>query len=54
MENLEGDERHGFVKRKSQSAWEAELIDPQSKFVLSHVQGQRAEELIRRLTTPDV
>ena len=49
VENLEGDERHGFVERKSQPAWEAELMDPQSKFVLSHVQGRRDEELIRRL-----
>jgi transposase-like protein/IS1 family transposase len=49
VENLQGDERHGFVEQKSQPAWEAELIDPQSKFVLSHVQGRRDEELIRRL-----
>jgi len=49
IENLEGDERHGFVERKSQPAWEAELMDPQSKFVLSHVQGRRDEELIRCL-----
>jgi IS1 family transposase/transposase-like protein len=49
MENLQGDERHGFVAQKSQPAWEAELMDPRSKFVLSHVQGQRDEELIRRL-----
>lgn len=49
VKNLEGDERHGFVERKSQPAWEAELMDPKSKFVLSHVQGRRDEELIRRL-----
>ena len=49
VENLEGDERHGFVARKSQPAWEAELMDPKSKFVLSHVQGRRDEALIRRL-----
>lgn len=49
VENLEADERHGFVAQKSQPAWEAELMDPKSKFVLSHVQGQRDEELIRRL-----
>lgn len=47
--NLEADERHGFVAQKTQPAWEAELMDPKSKFVLSHVQGQRDEELIRRL-----
>jgi IS1 family transposase/transposase-like protein len=49
VENLEADERYGFVAHKSQPAWEAELMDPQSKFVLSHVQGKRDEELIRRL-----
>ena len=49
VENLEADERHGFVAQRSQPAWEAELMDPESKFVLSHVQGQRDEELIRRL-----
>ena len=49
VENLQGDERHGFVEQKSQAAWEAELMDPKSKFVLSHVQGRRDEELIRRL-----
>jgi len=49
VETLEADERHGFVAQKSQPAWEAELMDPESKFVLSHVQGRRDEELIRRL-----
>ena len=49
VENLQGDERHGFVAQKSQPAWEAELLDPQSKFVLAHVQGRRNEELIRLL-----
>lgn len=49
VENQQGDERHGFVEQKSQPAWEAELIDPKSKFVLSHVQGRRDEELIRCL-----
>jgi len=47
--NLQGDERHGFVRQKTQPAWEAELIDPQSKFILAHVQGPRNETLIRRL-----
>jgi len=49
LENLQADERHGFVAEKSQPAWEAELMDPESKFVLSHVQGRRDEEMIRRL-----
>src|SRR5205814_8584631 len=46
---LEGDERHGYVHDKSQPQWEAELIDPESKFIVSHVQGRRDEALIRRL-----
>src|SRR5258708_18213996 len=29
--------------------WEAEVIDTQSKFVISHVQGRRDERLIRCL-----
>jgi IS1 family transposase len=49
MKNLQGDERYGFVEQKTQPAWEAELMDPESKFVLSHVQGRRDEELIRQL-----
>jgi IS1 family transposase/transposase-like protein len=49
VKNLQGDERHGFVAEKSQPAWEAELMDPKSKFVLSHIQGRRDEDLIRRL-----
>jgi IS1 family transposase/transposase-like protein len=46
---LEADERHGYAQDKSQPQWEAEVIDPVSKFVLSHVQGRRDETLIRRL-----
>lgn len=53
-EALEADERHGYVSDKGEPAWEAELIDPASKFVLSHVQGRRNEELIRRLLTDGV
>lgn len=51
VEALEADERHGYAGDKGEPAWEAELIDPASKFVLSHVQGRRNEELIRRLLT---
>src|SRR5205814_2484039 len=43
------DERHGYAQDKGQPQWEAEVIDPVSKFVVSHVQGQRDEALIRRL-----
>jgi IS1 family transposase len=46
---LEADERHGYAQDKSQPQWEAEVIDPVSKFVISHVQGRRDETLIRRL-----
>lgn len=46
---LEADERHGYAHDKAESAWEAEMIDPHSKFVLSHVQGRRDEGLIRTL-----
>jgi IS1 family transposase len=46
---LEADERHGYAQDKSQPQWEAEVIDPVSKFVLSHVQGPRDEALIREL-----
>jgi IS1 family transposase len=46
---LEADERHGYAQDKHQLQWEAEVIDPVSKFVVSHVQGPRDEALIRRL-----
>ena len=49
VEALEADERHGFSDTKQQPAWEAEVMDPQSKYVLSHQQGSRDEELFRRL-----
>lgn len=47
--DLQADERHGFAGSKQQPAWEAELMDPKSKFILAHVQGARDEVLIRRL-----
>ena len=49
VEVLEADERHGYAGKKGQPVWEAELMDPMSKFILSHMQGQRDEALIRRL-----
>lgn len=49
VEALEADERHGFSDTRQQPAWEAEVMDPQSKLILSHQQGRRDEELIRRL-----
>jgi IS1 family transposase/transposase-like protein len=47
--NLQADERHGFVAQKNHPSWEAELMDVESKFVLSHVQGSRNEQMIRAL-----
>lgn len=49
VESLQGDERYGFAANKQRPVWEAELIDPATKFVISHQQGRRDEELIRRL-----
>jgi IS1 family transposase/transposase-like protein len=46
---LQADERHGFSGRKGGAVWEAEVMEPRSKLVLSHVQGRRDEGLIRRL-----
>lgn len=46
---LQADERHGYATDKAHPVWEAEVIDPVSKFVVSHVQGARDETLIRRL-----
>ena len=46
---LEADERHGFSQSKDQPAWEAEMMDPETKLILSHQQGRRDEELIHRL-----
>jgi IS1 family transposase len=41
--------RQRYAQAKSQPQWEAEVIEPVSKFVVSHVQGRRDEALIRRL-----
>ena len=49
IDSLQGDERYGFAGDKQTAVWEAELIDPASKFVISHQQGQRDQDLIRRL-----
>jgi IS1 family transposase len=49
VQALQGDERHGYAQVKGQPQWEAELIDPESKFIVSHMQGRRDETLIRRL-----
>lgn len=48
-DSLQADERYGFVKNRKTPSWEAEIIDPASKFILSHVQGGRDLGMIRRL-----
>ena len=40
VEALEADERYGFSETKRQAAWEAEVMDPKSKLILAHEQGQ--------------
>jgi IS1 family transposase/transposase-like protein len=49
--SLQADERWGYAVNKQNPVWEAELMDPASKFVIAHVQGKRNEALIRRLLT---
>ena len=49
VKNIQADERHGYAKAKSNPAWEADVIDPASKFIISHVQGERNESLIEDL-----
>lgn len=46
IQNLQGDERHGFAGCKAQPAWEGELMDLYSKFVVLHLQRPRDEALI--------
>lgn len=49
VEALEADERHGYAHDRQSPCWEAELIDPVSKFVLAHEQGARDATLIEQL-----
>lgn len=46
---LQADERYGFYSNKSQQLWEATVIDPYSKFLVSLRLGTRDELLIRCL-----
>lgn len=46
---LQADERHGFYHDKGTTQWEAELFDPRTKLVLTHVQGERTSDLIAKL-----
>jgi IS1 family transposase/transposase-like protein len=48
---LQADERHGYATSKSTPAWEAEVLDPVSKFVLAHTEGKRDETLIAAVLT---
>lgn len=54
VEALQADERHGYAVNKDHPAWEAEMIDPKSKFILSHVQGRRGEQMTRVLFADSV
>ncbi|MCB9151527.1 MAG: IS1 family transposase [Caldilineaceae bacterium] len=45
VQALEADERHGFSQSKEEPAWEAEMMDPESKLILSHQQGRTAMPL---------
>ena len=49
VRNLQADERYDFAGSKRQPSWEAEVIDPKSKFVLAHRQGKRNEDLSRQV-----
>lgn len=49
VKELQADERYGFVGDRGHQVWEAEMFAPESKFVLSHVQGQRDATLIAAL-----
>ena len=51
VRNLQAAERYGFAGSKRQPSWEAEVIDPKSKFILAHAQGERNEDLIRQVLT---
>ena len=46
---IQADERHGFAGNKQRPMWEAEIMDPESKLVLSYRVGPRNESLIRAL-----
>lgn len=46
---LQADERHGFVAKKNKQCWEAEVIDPKTRLIVSRAQGARDEQLIRKV-----
>ena len=46
---LQADERWGFVGRKAQQLWEAEVIEPASRLIVERAQGERNKALLRRL-----
>ncbi len=49
VETIQADERHGFAVNKQTQMREGETLEPKSRFILSHVQGKREEEMIRTL-----
>jgi IS1 family transposase len=46
---VEFDERHGFVQAKTNKLWEANAIDPKTKFMLELMFGTRTEDQIKSL-----
>lgn len=46
---LQADERWGYVGRKDQQLWEAEVIEPASRLIVERAQGERNEALFRQL-----
>lgn len=49
VQELQADERHGFAGERNNQVWEAEMMAPDCKFVLSHVQGKRDEAVVAEL-----
>lgn len=47
--SLQADERHGYAGSKNRPCWEAELLEPKSRLIVERVQGERNEDLARRL-----
>jgi IS1 family transposase len=48
---VEFDERHGFAQVKTNKLWEANAIDPKTKFMLELTFGTRTEDQIKNLMT---
>lgn len=51
---LQADERYGFAGNKKTAAWEAEVLDPESKLVIAYQVGKRNTAMIESLLTDAV